>query len=174
MHRRCLWIHGKCTQKLIQQRACMLNGACVRAALATRCRTCNCLDTMSTTASCAAAYSPQSNIVLTAHPLTLKSTSVLELDLLQTLTQCKAGFGDCDNTASNGCEATLSNDITNCGSCTHTCIVPANADPTCTGGTCGFAVSFNIAIHYHSVIGNLKYSCQFGLAYACVSCRYRL
>ncbi len=36
---------------------------------------------------------------------------------------CAAGFGDCDGSASNGCEGALSS-VTNCGACGRTCPAP--------------------------------------------------
>ena len=52
---------------------------------------------------------------------------------------CSAGFGDCDNNASNGCETNLSNSVNNCGTCGNKCTAPANATPVCSGAVCGFA-----------------------------------
>lgn len=50
------------------------------------------------------------------------------------LTQCSAGFGNCDGNASNGCERPL-NTLTNCNACGVTCDL-ANASETCATGTC--------------------------------------
>ena len=47
---------------------------------------------------------------------------------------CDSGFGDCDLTASNGCEASLRT-TANCGVCGVTCD-RANASVTCASGTC--------------------------------------
>ncbi|MBI5516132.1 MAG: hypothetical protein HY909_20275, partial [Deltaproteobacteria bacterium] len=51
---------------------------------------------------------------------------------------CSAGFGDCDLTATNGCEVTLGTDLTNCGRCGNACPPRANSTPTCATGACGF------------------------------------
>ena len=40
------------------------------------------------------------------------------------------GVGNCRN---------LAGDVQNCGKCGNACTAPANATPTCAGGTCGFA-----------------------------------
>jgi hypothetical protein len=52
---------------------------------------------------------------------------------------CRAGFGDCDGSAANGCETTLATSAAHCGACGNTCPTPANAAPTCAGGACGFS-----------------------------------
>ena len=49
-----------------------------------------------------------------------------------TVQRCVPGFGDCDNSPSNGCEATLATDNTNCGACGRGCLT----GQTCTGGAC--------------------------------------
>ena len=51
---------------------------------------------------------------------------------------CAAGFGDCDGTASNGCEADVAGSLTNCGACGSHC-APANATGRCVAGACGVA-----------------------------------
>ena len=54
-----------------------------------------------------------------------------------TVTACNAGYGDCDATASNGCESAFATSIANCGRCGTTCLVAANATPSCLTGVCG-------------------------------------
>lgn len=51
---------------------------------------------------------------------------------------CNAGFGNCDMNAANGCERPLNNDVNNCGACNNRCPMRANANATCTMGSCGF------------------------------------
>ncbi|MBI5535313.1 MAG: hypothetical protein HY898_21475 [Deltaproteobacteria bacterium] len=51
------------------------------------------------------------------------------------LAQCVNGFENCDNVASNGCEAALKTDVDNCGTCGKKCAF-AHATPSCIGGTC--------------------------------------
>ncbi|MBW1808304.1 MAG: hypothetical protein JRJ87_08935 [Deltaproteobacteria bacterium] len=50
-----------------------------------------------------------------------------------TLGTCSAGFGNCNNQDSDGCEAEL-NTNTNCGSCGN----PCGANEQCTNGQCAF------------------------------------
>ena len=50
---------------------------------------------------------------------------------------CQVGFGNCDNDATNGCEANLASDPANCTACGMACSPPANVVATCTAGTCG-------------------------------------
>jgi 6-phosphogluconolactonase (cycloisomerase 2 family) len=53
------------------------------------------------------------------------------------LVGCAAGYGDCDGKPENGCEANLTNDISNCGGCGSGCPVPANGGSVaCSGGGC--------------------------------------
>jgi hypothetical protein len=47
---------------------------------------------------------------------------------------CKSGFGDCNNSAGDGCELAL-NTNTNCGACGKVCSF-ANATGACTNGAC--------------------------------------
>ena len=48
---------------------------------------------------------------------------------------CKAGFGNCDGDATNGCETALTS-LTNCGACGTVCGPVANGGATCQTGTC--------------------------------------
>jgi hypothetical protein len=49
---------------------------------------------------------------------------------------CDPGFADCDGDPSNGCEANLQGDASNCGTCGHAC---SGDKPACASGTCGCA-----------------------------------
>ncbi|MEZ4407595.1 MAG: hypothetical protein R3A52_14120 [Polyangiales bacterium] len=50
---------------------------------------------------------------------------------------CAAGFADCDNDPSNGCEVDLRVSATHCGLCGNACPTRANASTaTCTSGRC--------------------------------------
>ena len=51
---------------------------------------------------------------------------------------CPAGFADCDQNPANGCEATVSGDPRNCGSCGHSC-----GDTSCLTGMCQPRILFN-------------------------------
>jgi hypothetical protein len=48
------------------------------------------------------------------------------------VTQCSQGYGDCDGTLANGCEADLQSNSGNCGFCARVC----GSDSTCTQGAC--------------------------------------
>jgi hypothetical protein len=49
---------------------------------------------------------------------------------------CNANWGDCDKSATSGCEANLLTDNLNCGACGNAC-QKWNTIGTCTNGTCG-------------------------------------
>jgi plastocyanin len=51
------------------------------------------------------------------------------------LATCDAGFGNCNNNASDGCEANLSTDANNCGSCGTLC-ASINGTGACVSGAC--------------------------------------
>jgi len=48
---------------------------------------------------------------------------------------CFQNFDDCDMTVSNGCEASLLNQVANCGSCATSCVNP-NGNTFCVQGQC--------------------------------------
>lgn len=48
---------------------------------------------------------------------------------------CSAGFADCDNTTSTGCETNILTSTAHCGTCGNACSFP-NGTGTCTSGTC--------------------------------------
>ncbi len=56
-----------------------------------------------------------------------------------TVGTCAAPFGNCDGNNANGCETNTLVSVEHCGGCGVLCATPANATPTCTAGTCGFA-----------------------------------
>jgi hypothetical protein len=49
---------------------------------------------------------------------------------------CRAGVGDCDGRASNGCETNLLTNLKSCGACGNACPAPPNTTPSCSKGTC--------------------------------------
>jgi hypothetical protein len=50
---------------------------------------------------------------------------------------CNAGFKDCKNGATDGCETSVSGDIYNCGACGNVCAGAAQGTATCSNGVCG-------------------------------------
>ena len=51
---------------------------------------------------------------------------------------CNAGYGNCDNIKSNGCEVNLNTSLFNCGACGTACgTYPNTTSSTCSGGVCG-------------------------------------
>ena len=55
-----------------------------------------------------------------------------------TVASCRAGFGDCDRVASNGCEANLATTPAHCGACGAACAL-AHASAGCSSGACTVA-----------------------------------
>lgn len=51
-----------------------------------------------------------------------------------TMQSCIPGFGDCNGETSDGCEASLQNDLHNCGACGNDCSALPNT--TCIAGAC--------------------------------------
>ena len=51
---------------------------------------------------------------------------------------CNTGFGNCDGSDANGCEADLRSSTTNCGGCGQACSLPF-ATGTCAAGSCTIA-----------------------------------
>jgi hypothetical protein len=51
------------------------------------------------------------------------------------ISNCAAGWGNCNNTPGDGCEINLQGDPNNCGSCAKVCS-SANGTPSCTTGSC--------------------------------------
>jgi hypothetical protein len=50
---------------------------------------------------------------------------------------CNAGYANCDNDPSNGCEVDLATDVNNCNSCGTVCGGVPNGTPGCSNSTCG-------------------------------------
>ncbi|MEI8255124.1 MAG: hypothetical protein WCJ30_05565, partial [Deltaproteobacteria bacterium] len=48
---------------------------------------------------------------------------------------CAAGYADCDGLAANGCETSVVNDASHCGTCATVCAFP-QAAATCSAGAC--------------------------------------
>lgn len=50
--------------------------------------------------------------------------------------RCDDGYGDCDGSPDNGCEADLHTARNHCGACPTACAAPENASVECVGGRC--------------------------------------
>ncbi len=73
-----------------------------------------------------------------------------------TFASCRDGFGNCDGSPINGCEAATSIDVTNCGACGNRCSF-ANADATCAAGAC---VMGACAAGFANCDGNATNGCE--------------
>ncbi len=56
-----------------------------------------------------------------------------------TVSTCNMGFGDCDMSASNGCETDTRATAAHCGACGRLCPARPHATATCAAGACGIA-----------------------------------
>jgi hypothetical protein len=74
---------------------------------------------------------------------------------------CKAGFGNCNASAGDGCEVDLQNDPKNCATCGHVCPGSGapNATASCTSGACGVACAGG----FDSCDGNWTNGCETDL-----------
>ena len=53
---------------------------------------------------------------------------------------CLAGFGDCDGSATNGCEVNLNTSATHCGRCNNTCVPAGDGGvAACSAGRCSLS-----------------------------------
>ena len=84
---------------------------------------------------------------------------------------CSAGFANCDNVTSNGCEANIETSPENCGSCGSVCYAP-NATSTCTGGACYIA---SCSAGYANCDGQFADGCEVNIENShsnCGSCGF--
>jgi hypothetical protein len=68
---------------------------------------------------------------------------------------CNGGYGNCDGTLTNGCEANLNTDTTHCGNCTTACSTN-HASPSCNSGVC----VLTCASGYTNCDGNTGNGCE--------------
>jgi hypothetical protein len=73
---------------------------------------------------------------------------------------CAAGFGNCNGSAADGCEANIATDVNNCGGCNLQCQFP-NASAQCVNATCaigtcraGFSDCDNLAANGCETFGS--------------------
>ncbi len=86
-----------------------------------------CVDTQSSLLHCGACGSSCS----TAHATPSCNTG-------RCFVSCDPGWGNCDTSAANGCEANLNASATNCGACGNACATPAHAtSAVCASARCG-------------------------------------
>ena len=69
---------------------------------------------------------------------------------------CGTAFGNCDGSASTGCEAVFANDANNCGACGTVCQAN-NATNTCASGVCSPVCS---QTYFKSCDGNPNNGCE--------------
>jgi hypothetical protein len=58
---------------------------------------------------------------------------------------CTAGFGNCDDNPTNGCETDTRTSTSHCGACGTSCPGAPNAVPACTVGTCALTCAAGFA-----------------------------
>jgi len=63
------------------------------------------------------------------------ATTFCEYGICQ-ISTCDAGWGDCDDDPTNGCERDLYSDENNCGTCGHVCDLPHTSAHDCVLGEC--------------------------------------
>jgi hypothetical protein len=79
---------------------------------------------------------------------------------------CDAGWANCDGNPANGCEASLTDSLANCGACGTVCETRPNATTTCGAGTCGFACDATHA----DCDGNPANGCEVSLTDSLANC----
>jgi hypothetical protein len=72
---------------------------------------------------------------------------------------CNAGFANCDNDPSDGCETAIGTDVRNCGACGRACAIP-NATALCSAGTCAVSACLR---GYGNCDGNAANGCEASL-----------
>ncbi len=80
---------------------------------------------------------------------------------------CNAGFANCDNNNSNGCEANTNTSTTHCGACGNTCSFP-NASATCASGRCALGACNS---GFGNCDGIAENGCETNLNTAVNNCR---
>ncbi|MBI5534871.1 MAG: hypothetical protein HY898_19245 [Deltaproteobacteria bacterium] len=81
------------------------------------------------------------------------------------VSSCPAGWEDCNQQASDGCEVNL-NTVQNCGACGAVCALP-HAQTTCTSGACTFA---SCDSGYASCDGSTANGCEVDVVHDPANC----
>lgn len=84
------------------------------------------------------------------------------------ISSCEVGYGDCDGNPANGCEAAVTSDPNNCGSCASVCSLP-NAQENCTASTCGVQ---SCDISFANCNGNDADGCEVGTSSDPLNCGF--
>jgi hypothetical protein len=80
---------------------------------------------------------------------------------------CAAGYADCDDDRSNGCEKRTDNDVNNCGQCGKVCNA-GNGTPWCNMGKCGVS---SCPAGYGDCNGDAADGCEVNLAADVNNCK---
>lgn len=127
---------------------CKSDSECVARGEGTTCCNRSCVDPQSDPANCGACGN--------ACPVPANGSASCEAGQCG-LDSCNAGYKDCDQDLSNGCEAHTSTDPQNCGACGNACPVPAQANAVCTDGVCGIG---QCLLNYGDCDGNAQNGCE--------------
>jgi hypothetical protein len=73
--------------------------------------------------------------------------------------QCNAGYGNCNGSWSDGCEASTQSSVQHCGACNKPCSAGANATAACNSGTC----SVSCTTGYADCDGNPSNGCEINV-----------
>ena len=79
---------------------------------------------------------------------------------------CNPGYGDCDGSATNGCETGVQGDLAHCGACGQRC-APAHATGRCSAGACGVAAC---EAGYADCDGSAANGCEVDVRVDAMSC----
>ncbi len=79
---------------------------------------------------------------------------------------CTTGFGNCNGSATDGCEVNLTNSVANCGACGSVCAPRANAVASCTASSC----TYTCATGFGDCDGSPGTGCETTLATSATNC----
>jgi hypothetical protein len=81
------------------------------------------------------------------------------------VTACDPGFGNCDGSAANGCEASTST-VSNCGACGNVCDFP-NSNEACVNASCQIG---SCSASFANCDGNLATGCEINVSTSVNNC----